>query len=126
MRRNKIKMESEKIFERCLLCSSQFTSTQRRLWKCHWFQFISFKYLLNKVIFCLFSWSFDDMYLRKNFFVNIFKSWLCCIYFVNKVEEFWLLFNSFKICKKNLISHFHFFYKNEVKSAQPRLFLTFC
>ena len=45
-----------KIFlKKCLLCSSQFTSTQRRLRKCHWFQFIPFKFLLNKVILCLFS-----------------------------------------------------------------------
>ena len=115
-----------KNFERCLLCSSQFTSKQRRLRKCYRFQFIPIKFLLNSVILCLFSWSFDDMYLRKKFFVNIFKNWFCCMYFLNKVVKFWLPFSSHKICKKNLISHLHFFYKNQVKSAQPRLFLTFC
>ena len=62
-RRNKIRMESGKIFERCLLCSSQFTSTQRIIRK--FCQFIPFKFLLNKVNLCLFSWILDDMYLRK-------------------------------------------------------------
>ena len=54
-KRNKIRMEPEKNFGRRLLCSSQFTSTQRRLPKCYWFKFISLKILLNKVILCLCS-----------------------------------------------------------------------
>ena len=85
-----IRMESEKKkFERCLLYSSQLTSTHRRLQKCYGFQFITFKFF-NKLILCLFSWSFDDMYLRKKIFVNIFKSCFCCMYFLHKAVKFWL------------------------------------
>ena len=99
-----------KKFERFLLCSSQWTSTQRRLRKCCWFQFIPFNFFAQQgnlvSFFIRFWWQvFGEIFV----FDNIFRSCFCCIYFLNKVVKFWLPFSSHKICKKNLISHLHFF-----------------